>query len=199
MVINNTQGKILGLLVQNPSQEYSIRELSKKIKVNYRQVYEEIQTFSTTNLIILNKKGQMTSCRLNAMANLPLCMYIESVRKYFFVKKHSFLKVIEQELNKISTTYYSLILFGSYAKGKARPSSDIDLLFIIPKNKDRESFQQEVKNIFQFLNYKLDINVITEEDVLSLRNTTTLNIVNEVKKNHIILAGAEMYYKLIFQ
>lgn len=199
MIINNTGLKILKLFLSDPAKEYNIREISIRTQTNYRLVYQEVMSFMKNQILFVNKKGLMNLCKINLAKDMSLYNYVESLRSEEFQEKNRNFKVIVKELSKLSTTYYILIVFGSYVKGGEKKHSDIDLLFVIPNNISIESFEKEVLNILKLLSYKIDINVINENNFLEMRQNSELNIVNEIIKNHIILFGAENYYNLLIK
>ncbi len=76
------------------------------------------------------------------------------------------LKKLLQELQITATRHYkdnliSLVVFGSVAKGKATPESDIDLLVIL-KEKDKGSY----KTYMDFYENVIPEELYTEEDAL---------------------------------
>lgn len=196
MVITKTGLELLKVFLADPGMEYNIRGLSLKAKVNYKMAYQEVMALKEKEILFLKKQGSNNLCRINLSVNQILYFYVEGVRRDNFAKKHPELKVIMAELEKIITVYYSVILFGSYVKEQQRKTSDIDLLFIIPEG-DEEEFKQQVKQVLKLLSYRIDVNVITERSVHELKKKDGINILAEVMKNHIILFGAEQYYRLI--
>ena len=88
-------------------------------------------------------------------------------------------------------------IFGSYARGDKNKNSDIDLLFIVPHTENTEKLRAEIENSLSVLSYNIDINIIKDSDFASLKNEKGINIRNQVIDNHIILYGAENYYRAI--
>ncbi len=197
MVITRIREKVLALFLSDPSKTYTIREVALHTKIHYRQVYQEVIELEKQEVLVLEKKGSSKICSINLPQNASLYAYIESIRASSFLKDHPPLRVIINELKSMQTQYYTLILFGSLVQSKARKSSDIDLLFIIPKNTSVEKFEQEVSSRLHLLHYPYDINVITEESFMEMGKEKILNLRNEIIKNHIILDGAEAYYRLL--
>lgn len=187
------------MFLQDPTKEYNIREISKKAKINYRLAFKGAMEFGKEGVIAVNKKGMMNLCRINLSADIPLYTYIEGLRRNLLQKRHAKIKVILHELEQISTYYFTALIFGSYAAGKERKNSDLDLLFIVPEQVDTEKFDAEIKSRLGQLSYRLDINVISEKGFLILKKEKKLNIAQEVVPNHILLRGAEAYYQLIAQ
>jgi len=197
MVINKTTEKILACFLADPTKDYNISELAKAIRVNYRLVYQEILQLEKQNILSIKRKGGMNNCMINLNTTPPLYAFIEHLRKEAFSLKHPFVKVITKELKKITTTFSVIILFGSFAQGKERKNSDIDLLLIVPNTMNLEKFKKEIYLAFQSLSYPFDINVVQEQSFLEMKQQQGLNIVHELISNHIIIYGAEAYYELL--
>jgi predicted nucleotidyltransferase len=195
ILINNTAIEILKLFLSNPTQEYTILEISKKTGINYRQIYEQIVRYEKDGTIIIAKKGHSKVCRIILSMHRGLYAYIEDIKAAQFIKNFPKIRVILESLKKIGTSYYTLLVFGSYAKEGQTKKSDLDLLFIVPENIDK--FKNDIENSFRMLSYKTDINVISESDFINLKNEQSINIRNQIINNHIILYGAENYYRLI--
>ena len=76
-----------------------------------------------------------------------------------------------------------VILFGSYARGDATPDSDVDLLVIMPTEKETIEQAVEVRQRIR-RSFPLDLIVKTPEDVawrLSLRDCFLTTIMTEGK------------------
>jgi predicted nucleotidyltransferase len=195
--INTTTIAILKLFLSNPTKEYTISELSRITQINYRLIYEQVMRYEKDGTLSIKKVGQSKLCKINLSRNIGLYSFIESIRAMESVKKNPQLKVIRNALVHTSTKFYTMVLFGSYAKGAQTKNSDIDLLFIVPHSEKTDKIKNEIEKNLELLSYKIDINVINEADFVNLKNETGINIRNQVTDNHIILYGAENYYRTI--
>ncbi|MFH1065836.1 MAG: nucleotidyltransferase domain-containing protein [Nanoarchaeota archaeon] len=194
MVITNSRLAILKLLLKNPEEEYTIMALSKKAGINYRLAYQEAMQMNKEGIITIKKRGQSSVCMINLKADTALYAFVESMRSKEFLEKYSNINLIAKELGKINTIFYTAVLFGSHAKEKATGRSDIDILLIAP---NPEKIEQEADAIAKMLSYPLHINAISEESFDEMKNKKGLNVINEIRGNHIILAGHEAYCKMM--
>ena len=108
------------------------------------------------------------------------------MRSKEFLEKYKDIRLIAKELEKINTIFYTAVLFGSRAKEKATKNSDIDILLIAPSP---EEIEKEANAITKMLSYPLHIDAISEESFDEMKNKKGLNVINEIRGNHIILAG----------
>ncbi len=63
-----------------------------------------------------------------------------------------------------------IILFGSYARGTARPDSDIDLLVVLPLRGSKRAKQIEMRMALRDIPIPKDIVVVTPEEVTRQRH-----------------------------
>jgi predicted nucleotidyltransferase len=64
-----------------------------------------------------------------------------------------------------------IILFGSHARGDARPDSDIDLLVVLPSVKNKREEAISIRRALADLPVSKDVIVTTPEEVASLGNS----------------------------
>lgn len=194
MVITNSRIKLLKTLLASPKETYTIRALSKKAGINYRQAYEEAIKMNKDNLISIAKQGNSSICSINLQTDTALYAYVESLRTRDFIKNSNKIQLVAKELEKISTSFCTAILFGSHAKGKATKDSDIDILLV---SKNPEETEQEANAALSTLSYNMHISSVSEESFNEMRQKKGLNVVNELEGSHIILAGYEDYCRLM--
>ena len=147
---------------------------------------------------IVKDKGEY---RLNYKTHHQDLAYVEHLRSSDFLSKpknKSLSLFIEEFIEKFPFAAFSLIIFGS-AVTSSNPR-DIDILIIIEKTEDIESSERIFKNISR--NYSLNLHniVVSFESVFEmLTNRDENNVMNEVLNKHLIIYGAELFYKLIKQ
>jgi len=59
-----------------------------------------------------------------------------------------------------------IILFGSHARGDARPDSDVDLLVVLPFSGSKHEKQMEIRLALRDIRIPMDIVVATPEEFL---------------------------------
>ncbi|KYK27373.1 hypothetical protein AYK26_03885 [Euryarchaeota archaeon SM23-78] len=203
--MNNTKLKIVALFNKELDKELTIHQIKNELKRSYHLIYD-----NTTELIkqnILNKKtrGHSTVCSLNLKNEKTKGMLIlNSIdEKEHFLNKRAALKSLFQELvNKITNKIevLSIILFGSYAKGIATESSDIDLLVICEKKDKNNIIQREIGALETMYDYEINQIVVNSRVFKNMiTNKDELNVGKEVLSNHIILYGAETFWKIVLE
>ncbi|MCZ3366396.1 MULTISPECIES: nucleotidyltransferase domain-containing protein [Methanobacterium] len=186
---DNTIKVIIGLL-NNGCNKTNIKQLSQDINMNYSNVYRIVKRLHKTKLVSLKKYGGAYECLLLKKVN-PLIFHAEYLRCKDLLKKNKDLKIIHLKLNSLKFPFISLI-FGSYAKGTTSKLSDIDLMIISEKGREKEF--EKIVNLLP-----LDIHLITLnfDDFLSMAKNSDFSVVSEALKSNIILFGIEDYYRVL--
>ena len=200
--MNEVKLRIIALFSKDLDKELTIHQIKNELKRSYHLVYDNV-----TGLIsqkVLNKKvrGHSSVCSLNLKSEKAKGMLIVNSinEKEHFLDKKIIKPLFEELVNKLTNKIdiLSIILFGSYAKGTESKSSDIDLLIICDKKDKTNIIQREIGVLETMHNCKINQIIVNSkmfEDMIS--NKAELNIGKEALNNHIILYGAEMFWKLV--
>jgi len=166
MNIKVGQEQILNEFFENPTEEFHIRGIAKKLNIPKTTVGYHVNNFLKEKIIIKNTKGIFPSFRAN-----------ETGEMYRFYKRQSFLqKLLKSDLiNYIEKEFNPkcLILFGSFAKAEYDKNSDIDI-FVQAKesNYNLTKFEKEFKH---------KINLFFEPNLNNLSPELLNNIINGMK------------------
>jgi predicted nucleotidyltransferase len=166
--------KLLKIFLDNPTESFRLRELSRLSKISPVSVINYLKEFEEEELIKSYKKRE-----------IPFYIAERDNEKFILYKKIS----IIYELNECSLVDFlwdklspdAIILYGSHAKGEAIETSDIDI-FIIGKEKklDLEEFEKK-------LNKK--IHLMFDKDIKHMPKELKNNLINGI-----VLKG---YFKVL--
>ena len=202
--MNNIKLKIVALFSKDFGKELTIHQIKNELKRSYHLIYDNATELIEQN--ILNKKirGHSTICSLNLKNEKTKALLIlNSIdEKEQFLNKKAikslFEKLVNNTANKIELL--SIVLFGSYAKGVETESSDIDLLIISDKKDKNNLVQREIGALETMYDYKINQIVVTTKmfkDMITSK--AELNVGKETLNNHIILYGAETFWKIVLE
>ena len=105
------------------------------------------------------------------------------------------IQIIKERILRVKTVFFSAVLFGSSVHKKGK---DIDLLVIMPDSEDPGSFQKQVEEALGSISSKIDLNIVSEESCYEMLNKPNqLNVMNEILKNHLVIAGTESFYNIL--
>ncbi|MFH1275916.1 MAG: nucleotidyltransferase domain-containing protein [Candidatus Woesearchaeota archaeon] len=187
----NEEKEILRFLIEHKEQKFSINQITKARKINYKSAYQNINKLEKRGVILAEKLGNITLCSFNYKFD-PLVFNVEWERSED-IQKNKIIKSISRDLKEVEVPFFTALLFGSYAKGTQNKNSDIDILIIIDDMKDFEN----IRLTMSILPFNIHIVNVTSNEFLSMVKSKEFSVIEEVKKNNIILFGIENYYNLI--
>jgi predicted nucleotidyltransferase len=178
--------KILTLLVEHKFSEFTIREIALKLGVDYKNTYVAVQKLA--NSISIEKKGSSSFVSFKPVFKTDAFL-VETERKKSVEKK---LRLLVKDISSIDNPFFIPILFGSYAKGKGRKNSDIDLCII---HTDDAALRHIVRKLS--IHTKLEVHGFTPNEFISMIQTKGLTVGTEVVKFGIPLKNIESYYEVM--
>lgn len=199
--------KIIRIFYNDPAKVCSINEMSMLLSMPYGTMYNYTQALIKDGVLKSNIKGKATLCSLNyeSQKAIELLSLISVSIKEDFSKKQGVLSRALDELAKRinKKTYYSIfsiILFGSTAKGTSREKSDIDLFVISPsKNKHDETIENECNALR--MSYGRDVNPIIAEPrmYINMLRDKEENAAKQIIRDKIIYFGANKFWELTIE
>lgn len=185
--MDNERLNILKLLIENNDQIFNIRQIGIQRKINYKSAYTNLNILAKEGIVNLKKQGNTTICSFNYKLNHSV-FEVEYARLQDTLKNKNFL-VLYNHLAKINYQFI-LLLFGSYATGKATKMSDIDLLLISDNPKP-------IETQINLVPLNIHLTSIKYADFRSMLNSKQFSVVSEAMKHNILLFGIEDYYRLV--
>ena len=194
-MLNKTQTGIMEFFVGRISKKFTIQAVSDSIKKSYPLVHRSIKPLLDKGFIL---KDEHSLLFLNYRENHPTLAYIESLRAEKFLQKHKIVNIFLKDMSKNIKSNIILLVFGSYIEGKESKGSDIDILAIVEDQDKVNNLETGLNAIASLFSQKFDINVISFESVYEmLSKRDEFNVMNEMLNKHIILVGAEQYYRVL--
>lgn len=158
-----------------------IRGLAKQLATNQTTIARKVKELETLNIVDYREEGKNKVYFLKKTIEAEEFVYIGEHNKLIQVL-HQF-PILRQIVSKIkeNSQIKLAILFGSYAKGISKTSSDIDIYI--------ETTNRTIKKELEGLNSKLSIKIgeFNKDNLL----------IKEIIKNHIVIKGVENYYSKI--
>ena len=196
-MLTKTQTRIMKLFTANITKAISIRQAARELKAAYPLIHRAITPLIKTRKYLELSENNLV--RLNYRENGDILSYIECLRRNEFLNKPRAKPIksfLEEILEKFSHEYFIIILFGS-AVESSRPG-DYDVLFIFETNKTANERERAIELIASNHSDKFHMQSVGTESIpemASKRNQR--NVLNELLNKHIILYGAENFYRLL--
>jgi predicted nucleotidyltransferase len=186
-----TEDKIIRLFIEERNPK-TIREISKQIRSDYKITYTATQRLLNKKILLSKTIGKSVVCELNLSYYGSEIYEAENKRRNDFLKNKNLKQLYKEVMSKIKSSLFIFMIFGSYAKGKATKSSDIDIIFI----SNEKDFEEKISSILSLLPIKTHTLVFTEEEFIRMKDSKKPNVIKEAIEKNIILYGIENYYRL---
>lgn len=178
--------KILLHIIENKDKEFTIREISRILNVDYKNTYDAVMSLKDS--ITINKRANSNFITFKPVLTNDVYL-VENLRKERLVK-NSNIRLIYNDLKKIDSPFFIAIVFGSYAKNKQTKHSDIDICIIYHHDANKVYSALSIHNLGQIHSFNI-------KEFLSMIRTKSFNVGHEIVKDGIVLHGLENYYELI--
>ena len=192
--LSQTEENILGFLLNNLGKEYSIREIATAIGQDYKIVFTMVQHLTKSNLVIVKRVSNINRCSAAiSKRNASVFAYVgERYAQKILPRRID--NALGEAIRGISQPFYSFLVFGSYAKGSAKPTSDIDVM-IVSNDKNQEDMFVEIKKASTLNNLKINPVFLTLKEFQSALKEPS--VAKEAYDKHLVIYGGESFYNLI--
>ncbi|MDI6738425.1 MAG: nucleotidyltransferase domain-containing protein [Nanoarchaeota archaeon] len=197
--------KIIGLFRKNLDKGMTMLEIAKTLKIGYRPAYNHLLSMQKEGVININRVGKARQCFINLKSEKAR-LYLQEAdiaRKEGLFKNTKLRGIFESLMLNLEPYLQagirSIILFGSYARGSAAKSSDVDLIFIIDSisNKPlRELIEKQCVGFRYSHNTKVSPVFADIAEFRKMLASKELNIGKEALSYGIPLCGPELFWEL---
>lgn len=196
MYLNKSTVKVLQLFTGHITESFTLREVARRLKMYVSLTHRAIRPLLEQNIVQQDKHKNLS---LNYKAHQETLAFVEYLKRDDLLNKRKYrdLRLFAEEIvNKIKEDNFVLLLFGSLVESD-RPR-DIDVLLIVD-NPDKIEFHEKfIHNIASSYELPFEERVISFGSVYEmLSKRDELNVMNEILNKHIIVYGAELFYRLI--
>ncbi|MGK0209412.1 MAG: putative nucleotidyltransferase [Patescibacteria group bacterium] len=180
--ISESQIRILTLFTDGFNQEFYVKEVAEKLSISPRTSQLNLEELEKKAILESKTRGKIKLYKLQDTYQADNHLQITEIyKKIIFCKKNNKMQEIIDQIAQ--STNGIIIIFGSFAKGKERKDSDLDLCIIGKYNRG------VINEISQIYNQEINIKQYTSKEYSNNIGTDTL--LQEVRKSHIIYKGIE--------
>ncbi|MFP4524507.1 MAG: nucleotidyltransferase domain-containing protein [Candidatus Woesearchaeota archaeon] len=196
-MLTPTQLKIFGTFGKDTFKEYSFKELKRAAHATSNSLVQNATAaFIKEGLVTSRKVGTTRLYKLNhrndkAYDYLRLHNHEKLPRE-----AHDSISIIQEQVDK-ETTFYSLVVFGSYATGTQTEESDLDVAAIIPDEKTRKNVEVALNTASNRTPLKLDHHTITAEELKKMLFTDHENLGKEIARKNLPVHNPATFYRLL--
>ncbi|MCD6283129.1 nucleotidyltransferase domain-containing protein [bacterium] len=115
---------LLGELVRAEGESVHIQELARRVGKEAKSVYNELKNLESAGIVISQRQGNQVQYSLN-----PQCPIYPEL-KMLIIKTVGLADVLRDALKPLAAKIKVAFIYGSFARGKERADSDVDVMVI---------------------------------------------------------------------
>jgi predicted nucleotidyltransferase len=188
--------KVIDVFMCMPFSEMSISEIMKKSgKKSKTWVFKVLGSLEKEGALKMNRKGNVNLYRANldSPAIIGKFLLIENLKLAGSGQQD----IISRIVSSIPVKNYCLIIFGSYAEGKQKPGSDIDICFLSDSGEMEKKIRPYMNEIKLKSNARIDEHYITHQEFMEMLRRDEENLGKQIYKKHILAFNGAIFYEAI--
>jgi predicted nucleotidyltransferase len=177
LITSKLKSKILAYFFTNPEASCYVRELASILDEDAGNLSRELRDLEGGGMFISDTRGRSKFYSLNK--RYPL---FNEIKKIIFKTEG-----IEGSLKQLIAAYRGIdtaFIYGSYAKGKERKASDVDI--VVVGELPRDDFTTRLRVLESKLNREINFNLYSSEEFDKERKKTG-GFLNMLLKDKVIL------------
>ncbi len=172
--------KIILLFVYNQDKEFYLSEIARQVKTSAGTAQRELNRLRRMDFVSFKKRGNLSLYRLNQAFSL-LAEIKAIIRKTVGIEV-----MLGEEFRKVKGISFAFI-FGSYANGRLRSDSDIDLYMV--GRPDEDDVYRAVRSVEDSVGREINYHIASEDEFA--RKARTDSFVKDVIANPVMVLGEE--------
>jgi len=194
MYLTKSSAKVLMFFVGQITESFTLREVARRLNMHVSLTHRAIQPLIAAKII---QKDNHNLLFLNHKDHHETLAFAEYLRRDEFLKRYKDIQLFKDDIiNKIKEDSFILLVFGSAVE--SNKPRDIDVMLIVDNTDKVEFHEKFLHNIASNHDLPFEERVIGFESVYEmLSRRDERNIMNEILNKHILLHGAELFYRLI--
>ncbi len=190
------QTKIFEAFLGRPHAELTYREIKEHLKEKSNSAIQKaIAKFIAEGLV---KKRKVVNIALYSanLDNSSTFSYFDILTKEKMppLAKNS-LRIIREELSNIE--FLSIVIFGSYAEGKQKEKSDLDIAIFANSTEDKKNCELAMKSAKLKSLLQIDAHVFTKEEMLQMLKDKYENLGKQIAYKHLAIQNPIIFYSIL--
>ena len=196
-MLTKKQLTIFQVFVKKPFEEYTlkhVKELSEENSNNALSI--AMKQYKKENLLNEKKVGRSSLFTIN-FENDKVFSYFELINNLRTNKLTNItINRLKESILK-HTSFFSIIIFGSYAVQNQNKESDLDIMILIENEKILKEIERAIKSVELKSVLKMDVHVITDKEFLEMLTNEEENLGKQIARKHMTIYNNRIFYSLI--
>lgn len=200
MLLLKSRQRVLAAILRNPGIHVNALMKITGSPRNIKGILDELEEAG-----IIRSKHVGSVRQLFPVLNSPLSTstfeLVEEQEKQNAISRHPIIKKLLNRINSFKKIFgselVSIVLFGSIARGYLTKESDIDILFIV--RKERESQKNKLSKLFQTISLNIGREIcplVIEKNDFKKQLDKSTSFARQIQKERIILYNTKEFLSL---
>ncbi len=139
---------VMKLMCLNPEKKYSGREMARLLKISASRVSEVLELFRKNAVVNRETVGRASQWGINKES-----IVVEEVSSLINVERRIYMELKSKIYETLARekSILKVVLYGSVAKKREKPESDIDIFILVTTKKDKELAAELVGKLNKYL------------------------------------------------
>mgnify|MGYP001604469924 CR=1 FL=1 len=196
-MLTESQLKIFEPLTKNVFREYTIREIKEACGENSNNALTRaLKKFKGENLVREKRIGRSLLYSLN-VDNDIVFNYLQLTNTKKLPKPAlRAIEIIKEDIEK-HTSFFSIVVFGSYAIGKQTKDSDLDVAVFIEEENKRKIIEVAIKSSKLKTPLEIHEHVISKDEFFEMLKLDEENLGKQIARKHLSVYNSHIFYSLL--
>jgi len=192
------ESEILYFFAKEPWKRYTFTELKKASKKKSKSYLAAVlKKFVSGKILKQESVGHLLIYSLNAVSAKAGIFAGFILENCGWSKKHIPYDDLQKIMVKIPTKDYVFIVAGSYASGKQKKESDIDIAILVDDCIETKKVYAELAHYCEINIPKIHLQAFKNREFIAMLCNKEANYGKEIVKNNLILTGGQTYIRLL--
>lgn len=190
------QIKIFEAYLKKPYKELTYKEIKDYSKEKSNSIIQKaLIKFLAEDLVKKREVGNIILYAVNLDNNLVFSYFDILLKEKISNLVKSSLKIIREELSSIE--FISIVIFGSYAEGKQKDKSDLDLAIFVNSTEDKKNCELSMKSAELKSILQIDAHIITKNEMLQMLKDRHENLGKQIAYKHLTIQNPMIFYSIL--
>lgn len=196
-MITEKQLRIFGVFAKRPFAEFTRKQVKKESKEKSNNALAlTVNHLKNEEVLIEKKVGKSGLLTLNLNNDMTF-NYIALCNNQGMEKMvRTAVRRLKDEIDSI-TQFYSIVIFGSYADGEQKGSSDLDVAAFIEGDEKRKQIEAAINSAKMKTLVEIDAHVIPKAEMIEMLTSDEENLGKQIARKHLAVHNHQIFYDIV--
>lgn len=196
-MLTEKQLAIFEPLVRRIFRECTIKEIKEEsMEKSNNAINLAIKKFKEEKLVRERNVGRSKLYTLNK-DNIVVFNYVDLINKKKLSKlAKETIEQLSEEIKKY-TSFFIVVIFGSYSVGKQKKNSDLDIAVFVENEKIKNKIQFALNSAKLKSIQPIDPHAISQEEFIDMLKADYENLGKEIARKHLSIHNSSVFYDLL--